>query len=114
MEEIVSLNDKDILELEKIRVEIISSQALDEDFDEEFKMNNVGKKFTKISPVMGAGFSIPRLGNEVWPQLNTMYVIYCSKKEANTIAQIVIKLRKLYPTEGIAMFLSKANELFSY
>ena len=110
MEEIVSLNDKDILELEKIRVEIISSQALDEDFDEEFKM----KKFTKISPVMGAGFSIPRLGNEVWPQLNTMYVIYCSKKEANTIAQIVIKLRKLYPTEGIAMFLSKANELFSY
>ena len=114
MDSIISLEDKDVIVNTLVRVEIISSQALDEDFDEEFKLNNVGKKFTKVSSVMGAGFSIPRLGNEVWPQLNSMYIIYCSKEEANALAKIVIKLRKLYPTEGIAMFVSMANELFSY
>lgn len=114
MEEMNLTEDKDAIEVERVRVEIITSQALEEDFDEEFKLNNVGKKFTKINPVMGAGYSNPRLGNEVWPQLNIMYVIFCTKEEAKKIGEIVLKLRKLYKTEGTAMFTSIASELFSY
>ena len=44
-----------------VRVEIIFSQALEEDFQEEFKDNKVGSHYTKLFPVMGAGFSNPRL-----------------------------------------------------
>lgn len=95
---------------EKIRIEIICSQALEEDFTEEFKNNNVGKKFTKINPVMGAGCSNPRLGDAVWPQLNLMYIIYCDKDEAEVIKKIVVKLRKLYITEGIGCFISSGCE----
>ena len=40
---------------EKVRIEIICSQALEEDFTDEFKKAGIGQKFTKINPFMGAG-----------------------------------------------------------
>ena len=43
----------------KVRIEIMCSQALEEDFTEEFKKLGVGQKFTKINPVMGSGFHNP-------------------------------------------------------
>lgn len=95
----------------RVRLEIICSQAVEEDFDNEFKKAGIAKRYTKISPVMGAGYSTPRLGNEVWPELNIMYLIYCSKEESKTIYDIVVKLRKLYITEGIACFIGKGREL---
>lgn len=94
-----------------MRVEIICSQALEEDFTQEFKDAKAGKKFTKINPVMGAGCSNPHLGDSVWPQLNLMYIIYCSEEEAEKIKEIVVKLRKLYITEGIACFISESSEI---
>ncbi|MCR5217974.1 PG0541 family transporter-associated protein [Treponema sp.] len=92
------------------RVEIVCSQALEEDFTQEFLDAGVGKKFTKINPVMGAGCSNPHLGDSVWPQLNIMYIIFCSEEEAEKIYSIVVKLRKLYITEGIACFISESSE----
>ena len=34
---------------------------------------------------MGAGFHNPHLGDNVWPQLNFMFIIYCSEDEAEKI-----------------------------
>lgn len=93
------------------RVEIIFSQALEEDFEAEFKENKVGSKFTKLSNVMGAGFCNPRLGNSIWPQLNMMYIIYCSQEESDKIIAIVEKLREKYLGEGIACFVSESTEV---
>ncbi len=98
-------------DLTKVRMEIIFSEALEEDFLQEFKDCVVGKHYTKFSHVMGAGYSNPHLGDSVWPQLNMMYVIYCEKEEAKKIRKIIIKLRKKYLTEGIACFMSQAMEL---
>ena len=44
------------------RIEIIISRALDEEFLERLEANEV-THFTAISPVMGQGFSNPKLGN---------------------------------------------------
>ncbi|MBO7123097.1 MAG: hypothetical protein J6V90_07450 [Treponema sp.] len=90
------------------RVEIILSAAVDEDFVEGFKKNKIGSHFTKISGVTGAGFSNPKLGDAVWPQLNEMLVIYCTKEEAKKIVELVKEIREKYPMEGIACFISKA------
>lgn len=113
MDELLTLNDSSAMEVKKYRVEIICSQALEEDFAEEFKINNVAKMFTRVDDVKGAGYSNPHLGDAVWPQLNTMYIIYCNKEDADKIAAIVLKLRKLYRTEGIGCFVSQSNELYS-
>lgn len=90
------------------RVEIILSAAVDEDFVEGFKKNKIGAHFTKISGVTGAGFSNPKLGDSVWPQLNEMIIVYCPKEEAEKIVELVKEIREKYPMEGIACFVSKA------
>ena len=91
------------------RVEVIFSAALDEDFVEGFKKNKIGSHFTKISGVTGAGFSNPKLGDAVWPQLNEMLIVYCPKDEAQKIVELAEQLRQKYPMEGVACFVSKAS-----
>lgn len=93
------------------RVEIIFSQAVEEDFEQHFKEKKVATHFTKIDNVKGAGFSNPRLGNAIWPQLNVMYIIYCGEEECKTIIEIVEKLRIQYMGEGIACFISESTEV---
>lgn len=91
------------------RVELIFSAAVDEDFMDGFKKNKIGAHFTKLSGVTGAGFSNPKLGDSVWPQLNEMIIVYCSKDEAEKIVDLAKKIRDKYPMEGIACFISKAK-----
>ena len=93
------------------RVEIIFSQAVEEDFVAEFKEQQVGLKYTKLANVMGAGFSNPRLGDAIWPQLNMMYIIYCREEDCAKIIAIVEKLREKYMGEGIACFVSESTEV---
>ncbi len=93
------------------RVEMIFSQAVEEDFQQAFKEENVAAKFTKIPNIMGAGFSNPRLGDAVWPELNVMYIVYCSEEESKKIIAIVEKLREKYMGEGIACFVSESTEV---
>ena len=91
------------------RVELIFSAAVDEDFMDGFKKKGIGAHYTKISGVTGAGFSNPKLGDSVWPQLNEMIIVYCSKDEAEKIVDLAKGLREKYPMEGIACFVSKAK-----
>jgi hypothetical protein len=93
------------------RVEIIFSQAVEEDFIAEFKEQKVGLKYTKLANVMGAGFSNPRLGDAIWPQLNMMYIIYCNEEDCAKIIAIVERLREKYMGEGIACFVSESTEV---
>lgn len=88
------------------RMEIILNQSIEEDFSEACRLQNVGTHFTKIPAVQGTGFSVPKMGNGVWPQLNACFVIYCSDAECKKIAAIVNLLRKTYPKEGIACFVA--------
>ena len=93
------------------RVEIICTQALEEDFMQSFSEKNVAARYTKLPAVMGAGYSNPCLGDAIWPQLNVMFIIYCSEEEVPTIKEIVWDLRDKYRTEGIACFISSAEEV---
>ena len=93
------------------RVELIFSQAIEEDFAQLFKDNKVACRYTKLNNVMGAGYSNPRLGDAIWPQLNVMYIIYCDEDECKKIVGIAEKLREQYIGEGIACFVSEATEM---
>lgn len=94
---------------ELVRVEIIFSQAVEEDFFDSFRKEEIAYCYSKINNVTGAGLSNPKLGDAIWPQLNEMMVIYCPKDEAEKIVGVVEKLREHYPAEGIACFLSSAQ-----
>lgn len=94
-----------------MRMEIICTQALEEDFRQEFDEHNVAARYTKLANVMGAGYSNPCLGDAIWPQLNVMFIVYCSADDCEVIKEIVWKLRDQYRTEGIACFVSAAEEV---
>lgn len=93
------------------RVEIIFSQALEEDFDAIFKEQKIAARYTKLDNVKGAGYSNPHLGDEIWPQLNVMFIIYCDEEESKKIIKVVEDLREKYMGEGIACFVSQATEV---
>lgn len=93
------------------RVELIFSQAIEEDFQQLFAENKVASMYTKLDNVKGAGFSNPRLGDAIWPQLNVMYIIYCNEEDCKKIIEIVEQLRMQYIGEGVACFVSEATEM---
>lgn len=92
-----------------LRLEIIMSQSIEDDFVNAFMNDATGQMFTKVDKVMGRGISIPKMGDSIWPQLNCMYIVYCTKKEAECVISIVNKLRNQYPNEGLAAFCSEAH-----
>lgn len=91
------------------RMEIIFSQSIDEDFIQKCAEKDVGKFYTKLPSVLGKGFSEPKMGDSIWPQFNTMYVIFCPEDEEKIITSIIEDLRKQYIGEGIACFVSDAE-----
>jgi hypothetical protein len=93
-----------------VRVDLIFSAALEEDLFAGFEKLGIVKKYTKIPSVYGTGCSTPKLGDPIWPQVNTMVIVFCTKEEAEKIVSVVAKVRKMYPVEGVACFMSEATE----
>lgn len=91
------------------RLEIIMSQSIEEDFVTAFMKEDTGRMFTKLPVVMGRGVSDPKMGDAVWPQLNCMYIIICTKEHAEVTKAIVSRLHQEYPHEGLACFTSKVK-----
>ncbi|AEE15669.1 PG0541 family transporter-associated protein [Treponema brennaborense] len=92
-----------------VRLEIIMSQSMEDDFIAAFTKADTGKMFTKIPQAMGQGFSVPKMGDAIWPQLNCIYIVFCTKTQYAEVRKIIHRLRKEYPGEGLACFRSKAK-----
>lgn len=91
------------------RLEIIMSQSIEEDFVADFMKEDTGRMFTKLPVVMGRGVTNPKMGDAVWPQLNCMYIIICTKEQAEVTKGIVSRLHQEYPNEGLVCFVSKVR-----
>ena len=97
------------------RIEVMISQAIEVDFEEaylnEAKKLGIKDKFTKVTNVLGKGNSDPKYGDAIWPQLNSMYIIYCDEDLAEKIALALQEVNKNYPGEGAAAFITDAEIL---
>ncbi|MDR3284393.1 MAG: hypothetical protein LBS97_04340, partial [Treponema sp.] len=70
-----------------------------------------GIAYTRLDGATGRGFSVPKLGDSIWPQLNSVMVLYVTPEEESAVRGIVKKLRTKYAGEGLACFRSEAEEL---
>ena len=87
------------------RIEIIFSQSLEEDLFEAFKDIPEARFFTLIPEVHGRGYTSPKMGDPVWPELNKLMIIYTDSDPAVArIEEGVSKVRESYPDEGCAFF----------
>ena len=92
------------------RIEVIISQSITDDFVFLCESNGLDLHYTKIPNVIGTGFSNPKLGDAVWPQLNDYYVIFAKDEEAKVIYECVETLRNSYKNEGICCFETEGLE----
>ncbi|WP_059369496.1 PG0541 family transporter-associated protein, partial [Treponema endosymbiont of Eucomonympha sp.] len=97
-------------QMQKIRLELIMSQAIEDDFLSGLEAAAPGAKYTQYADAAGRGYSAPKLGSSVWPQLNTVFVLCCEADEAETVLGVVRGLRERYAGEGLACFKSEVAE----
>lgn len=88
------------------RIEIIFSQAIEEDVLNALKTVPEAQFFTLIPGVRGKGYTTPKMGDAVWPEVNCLMIIYCANDMAtDRIASEIEKLQKKYKNEGLAIFI---------
>jgi hypothetical protein len=95
----------------KVRLEIITSEAVSEDFVAQTNYAVPDFAYTKVPVAHGRGNTSPKLGEATWPEINVVFTIYCTEEEAGRILAIVGMMRGKYPDEGVACFKSYAEEL---
>ncbi|HOT61400.1 MAG TPA: hypothetical protein PLU93_00900 [Treponemataceae bacterium] len=87
------------------RIEIIFSQAIEEDIFLALKDIPQAQFFTLIPGARGKGYSTPKMGDAVWPEVNEVMVIYTADKNAvSEIERAIGELQKKYSSEGLAIF----------
>lgn len=94
-----------------IRIEVIANRSVQEDFFESLRAAQIDAHYTLFPEVHGAGAAGPRRGDHIWPEENFVYVSYLERETAMVIKEIVDKLRKAFPDEGIRLFASQGVEL---
>ncbi len=93
------------------KLEIVLSQAIDEDFTRLCEVRQVGLHFTKSVGVMGKGNTVPKMADDTWPQENVHYMMIVEDEEVASLKQIVEHLRSQFPDEGIAGFVTDCEPL---
>ena len=51
------------------------------------------------------------MGDAIWPQLNTLFIIFCDDNMPEKISKLMARLNKEYIGEGAAAFVSDVDEL---
>jgi hypothetical protein len=86
------------------RVEIIFSQSVEEDILTALKDVPAAQFFSLIPGTRGKGYTNPKMGDTVWPEVNEIMIIYCDENSVEPIKERIGRVKDRYPREGIAAF----------
>lgn len=86
------------------RIEIIFSQAIEEDILDTLSKVPEAQFYTIIPQVWGKGYSTPKMGSPVWPETNEIMIIYCDDVVEKKITGPLRKLQDKFTREGLAYF----------
>ncbi len=86
------------------RIEIIFSQALEEDIIGSLKDIPEAQFYSIIPEVWGKGYSTPKMGSPVWPETNEIMIMYCDNAVEKKITSRIKELQAKYTREGLAYF----------
>lgn len=86
------------------RIEVIFSQALEDEILTAIAPIPEAAHYSIIPDVRGKGFTVPKMGDAVWPGINEILVIYCDDAAVPKIEKAVVAVRDTSPNEGVAFF----------
>lgn len=66
--------------------------------------------YTLISEAKGEGASGPRMGSHVWPEENSLFILYVEEQQLEKVRDIIEQMRQQHPSNGIAGFYVPAAE----
>lgn len=90
-----------------VRVEIIANKSVQEDLIDVLEAAVPGIYYTIFPEVRGKGRQGTRKGDDIWPELNCMVLVFCGKETAERIEKAVCHVKDAFPREGIKLFLSE-------
>ena len=83
------------------RFKFVMNQAISEDFMSMCKSRGIAKAYTRIDNVSGVGLQGPCMGDDVWPQWNTMFIIVDDDSTEESYRAVVDSIRKEFPNDGL-------------
>ncbi len=89
------------------RIEIMVNQSIAEDLQEHLADAGLLEACTRWSPVYGQGDSGPREGSAVWPETNTVLLLFLPAEDLEALRFVIKSLKNMYPDEGLKCFISE-------
>lgn len=95
------------MQTEMFRVEIIANQSVQEELAEAIE-GSESMFYTYIPAVQGKGRQQKRFGDETWPELNCIYIIYVDAVGLDVLRKKTAVLKHRFSREGIKLFIVPA------
>ena len=92
------------------RLEIIVNQSIEDEVVSILESLHYGEAFTHFAPVFGRGNSGRREGTGVWPERNSLYLIFIKDQEAELFLNEIRRIKEEFPDEGIRCVVSGGVE----
>ena len=89
---------------EMFRAEIIANQSVQEELAEAIESTAESMFYTYIPAVQGKGRQQKRFGDETWPELNCIYIMYVDAPGLAVLRKITTVLKQRFPREGLKLF----------
>lgn len=86
-----------------VRLEIIANNSAKDDIMTDIKAAGC-TNFTIIPEAFGEGRQEPKYGDDTWPEVNFILIVYCSADLAKRIRRGIDSVKEHYPHEGIKIF----------
>lgn len=96
------------MQTDPFRVEIIANQSVQEELAEAIEAADGPLFYTFLPAVQGRGRQQKKLGNDTWPELNCIYILYTDTRGLAALKEIVGDLKSRFPREGIKLFVVPA------
>ncbi len=98
-----------------IRLEIIMDRTVEDIFLDQIESLKAAAlpacfPYTLISEAKGEGASGPRMGSHVWPEENSLFILYVEEQQLEDVRRIIEQMRRQHPANGIAGFYVPAAE----
>jgi len=87
------------------RIEIICDVTIEDEIIDALESLDGISGYSNISPVKGTGNHGPRKGDHVWPEENSLIIIYLNDDKTEMLQKLIDDKRKQFPRNGIAAFI---------
>ncbi len=91
------------------RIDIFANQALSDLIERD--LNKLDKiNYTLLRDSAGKGHKGFCLGNDVWPEHNVVFIIYCTDEKIEGIKGVLNTLKGKFPIIGLSCYITKGSE----